>query len=198
MSPAATASPSSLAASSPMRDEILRVGRDLMQTRSFQGFSFQDVADRVGIRKASIYHHFPSKESLGAAVMNDMTVRFLRWSDARRGTPQQQLQAYIDMVRDIVGAGRCLCPAGSSVAGWECMSDELRLAVTTLRDRQVAWLARVIDGIEGLGVPADQMAACFFAVTQGGLLSARMSGRIEDFDFAVAPVRTQLGLKKVG
>jgi TetR/AcrR family transcriptional repressor of nem operon len=181
-----------------MRDEILRVGRDLMQTRSFQGFSFQDVADRVGIRKASIYHHFPSKEALGAAVMNDMTVRFLRWSEARRGTPQQQLQAYIDMVRDIVGAGRCLCPAGSSVAGWECMSDELRLAVTTLRDRQVAWLARVIGAMDGLGVPAEQMAACFFAVTQGGLLSARMSGRIEDFDFAVAPVRAQLGLKKIG
>lgn len=180
-----------------MRDEILRVARDLMQTRSFQGFSFQDIADRVGIRKASIYHHFPSKEALGAAVMGDMTVRFTRWSEARRGTPQQQLQAYVDMVRNIVGAGRCMCPAGSSVAGWDCMSDELQHAVTTLRNRQVDWLAQVIAGIDGLGVPAHQMAACFFAVTQGGLLSARMSGRIEDFDLAIAPVCEQLGLKTV-
>ena len=198
MSPAVTASSSAHAASSPMRDEILRVGRDLMQTRSFQGFSFQDIADRVGIRKASIYHHFPSKEALGAAVMNDMTVRFARWSEARRGTPQQQLQAYVDMVRDIVGAGRCMCPAGSSVAGWDCMSDELQQAVTRLRDRQVAWLAQVIGGIEAVGAQPDEMAACFFAVTQGGLLSARMSGRIEDFDLALAPVRRQLGLKQPG
>ncbi len=178
-----------------MRDEILRVGRELMQTRSFQGFSFQDIADRVGIRKASLYHHFPSKDALGAAVMNEMTQRFQRWAEARRGTPRQQLQAYLDMVRDIIGAGRCMCPAGSSVGGWGCMSDELRQAVADLRGRQVDWMTEVMRGLDALPVPPDQMAACFFAVSQGGLLSARISGRLEDFDDAVAPVRAQLGLK---
>lgn len=189
------ASISSLAhISSPMRDEILRIGLELMQTRSFQGFSFQDIADRVGIRKASIYHHFPSKDALGAAVMNDMTVRFQRWAEARRGTPQQKLQAYIDMVRNIVGAGRCMCPAGSSVAGWACMSDELRQAVTALRAQQVAWLTDVMNTMDGLGAPVAQMAACLFAVVQGALQSARISGRIEDFDNAVSPLCVQLGL----
>ena len=34
-----------------------------MQTRSFHGFSFQDIADEIGVRKASLYHHFDSKDA---------------------------------------------------------------------------------------------------------------------------------------
>ena len=34
----------------------------------FHGFSFQDVADEVGIRKASLYHYFASKMMLHRRV----------------------------------------------------------------------------------------------------------------------------------
>ena len=40
------------------RTKILDSAQRLIQTRSFQGFSFRDIADEVGIRKASLYHHF--------------------------------------------------------------------------------------------------------------------------------------------
>ena len=40
------------------RAKILNSAQRLIQTRSFEGFSFQDIADEVGIRKASLYHHF--------------------------------------------------------------------------------------------------------------------------------------------
>ena len=51
------------------RENILDAAQDLIQTRSFHGFSFQDVADRVGIRKASLYHHFDSKDAVALAVL---------------------------------------------------------------------------------------------------------------------------------
>ena len=51
------------------RTKILDSAQRLIQTRSFHGFSFQDIADEVGIRKASLYHHFDSKDAVALAVL---------------------------------------------------------------------------------------------------------------------------------
>ena len=51
------------------RDKILNSAQRLIQTRSFHGFSFQDIADEVGIRKASLYHYFASKDDVALAVL---------------------------------------------------------------------------------------------------------------------------------
>ncbi|HIE19064.1 TPA: TetR/AcrR family transcriptional regulator, partial [Candidatus Bathyarchaeota archaeon] len=34
----------------------------------YGGFSYSDLSKALGITKASIHHHFPSKEELGLAV----------------------------------------------------------------------------------------------------------------------------------
>ena len=44
-----------------------RPGR-IAQAHGYGGLNFRDLADDVGIKAASIYHHFPSKADLGAAV----------------------------------------------------------------------------------------------------------------------------------
>ncbi|TNV12480.1 TetR/AcrR family transcriptional regulator [Buttiauxella sp. B2] len=38
-----------------------------IQENGFEGFSYADLATGLGIRKASIYHHFPTKNDLGLA-----------------------------------------------------------------------------------------------------------------------------------
>jgi len=41
----------------------------LIMRRGYNGFSYADLAERFGIRKASIHHHFPSKVDLVVAVL---------------------------------------------------------------------------------------------------------------------------------
>ena len=50
-------------------EQILDTMQDLIQVRGFNAVSYQDIADRIGIRKASIHYHFPTKFALGAAVI---------------------------------------------------------------------------------------------------------------------------------
>jgi AcrR family transcriptional regulator len=50
------------------RDRILSVARDLFIERGFTEVSMQQIADAANLRKASIYHHFPSKVDLFVAV----------------------------------------------------------------------------------------------------------------------------------
>ena len=56
--------------------QILDLAETLIQTRGYSAFSYQDIADRLGIRKASIHYHFPSKTDLGIAVVDRYAARF--------------------------------------------------------------------------------------------------------------------------
>ena len=173
------------------REQILRVARDLIQTRSYLGFSYQDIADQVGIRKASLYHHFPTKERLGVEVMRAAMQAFKDWSGALPGTPQDKLAAYFGMYRKALRAGQGVCPAGAMAPGWDCIDDDLRQAVREMRSAQLLWLAGVLGALRGKAAAATTPAA-LFAACQGALISARMSGHGADFDEAVAPLKAAL------
>lgn len=54
---------------------ILEVATELMCLRGYHGVSFQQVAAQVGLRKASLYHHFATKAALGAAVLERAVAR---------------------------------------------------------------------------------------------------------------------------
>jgi TetR/AcrR family transcriptional repressor of nem operon len=177
------------------REQILGVARGLIETRSYLGFSFQDVADAVGIRKASLYHHFPTKEALGIAVIRQATQFFKDWDAARVRTPKDALESYFRMYRNTLRAGSGMCPAGALAPGWDCINEELRLAVQELRNTQVMWLTGVLGALSPArqkGASVASLAAYVFSVCQGALLSARMTGRVDDFDAAIAQLKGSL------
>ena len=58
------------------RDALLQAAERLVRSRGYSAFSYADLAEAVGIRKASIHHHFPAKADLGAALVEDYIARF--------------------------------------------------------------------------------------------------------------------------
>ena len=60
-------------------DDILACARSLIIMGGYNGFSYADIEAVVGIRKASIHHHFPSKVDLVRALV------FRYREDARAG-----------------------------------------------------------------------------------------------------------------
>ena len=176
------------------REQIVDVARNLIRTRSYLGFSFQDVADQVGIRKASLYHHFATKEALGIEVLNESIQGFRRWSTSKERKPDEVIDAYCRMLRNSLHAGDGVCPTGALAPGWGLIGDELRRAVRDLRNEHVNWLTKVFIGDKSFGgakhsAAMARSAGFVFVVCQGALLSARITGRIEDFDDAVAHLK---------
>ena len=57
--------------------EILDAAETMIQSQGYNGFSFREIADQVGIKSASVHYHFPTKADLGAAVARRYTDRFL-------------------------------------------------------------------------------------------------------------------------
>ena len=58
----------------PRRDEILDQATRLFAERGYEGTSMADLAERVGMRKASLFYHFESKDALYAAVLDRLIV----------------------------------------------------------------------------------------------------------------------------
>ena len=89
-------------------DAIIQAVNGLLAERGFDAMTVDQVAANVGIAKASLYKHFPSKEDLAAAAMTWVMQRTLAFlATLPPNSPPQ------DNLKDVVRwPGRCLrCPA---------------------------------------------------------------------------------------
>ncbi len=90
--------------SSSSKEAILAAARRTAQAHGYSGLNFRDLADEVGIKAASIYHHFPSKADLGAAVARrywEDTAADLESMLAETSDPVRCLRRYPDMFRRV-------------------------------------------------------------------------------------------------
>jgi TetR/AcrR family transcriptional repressor of nem operon len=184
------------------RKLILRMASELLLTRSYLGLNFQDLADRVGIRKASLYHHFESKDALGLALVSTIQAQFIRWTEeVAELSPGEQLLGYVRMYRDLIGAGGKVCAVGAFGGEWDCIESELKAAVRGFHKTQTDWLTQVAAKLPAhplmANTPwanwsAEQMAAQVNTLCQGAMLNARIHDDVTVFDLAVAPLRSQL------
>lgn len=184
------------------RGDIVRTARRLLLSHSYLGLNFQELADTIGIRKASLYHHFPSKLAVGQAVVDDSSRRFQRWADTidHLSTPRQ-LQAYVQMLRDALAAGGMVCPIGAMAGEWGGLEPELQDTVKRFHLQQLSWLESRATQLPSLQPSASrsaksttprEWAAHFNATCQGALLNARMHGDIALYDQSVAPLLNAL------
>jgi len=173
------------------RERILEAAQQMIQTRSYDGFSFRDIAAAVGIRKASIYHHFESKEALAAAMAERANERFKGWAASHAAArPTERLQAYcFELYGQHLGAGEALCPGGALVAGWSHLSGDVRQAVGALLDAHLDYLQGAIrDGVKSgeLAIPPRQSAAAvarwFASAVQGALIWSRATDGYSTFE----------------
>lgn len=54
---------------------IVRATLDLLVEQGYQGMSIEEVAERAGVGKATIYRRFPSKEDLVGSALNEMATK---------------------------------------------------------------------------------------------------------------------------
>jgi AcrR family transcriptional regulator len=85
------------------RDKILDVGEALFARRGYAGVGLREVADRVGLGKSSLFHHFRSKGSLYLSVLQRVFERIderVRPSFEGGGAPGERLERCVDALID--------------------------------------------------------------------------------------------------
>ncbi len=84
------------------RQRILDSAYDLFSRRGIRAVGIDEVIDRAGVAKATLYRHFPSKDALVLAFLGSREARWTReWVEAeatRRGSSaEERLLAIFDL-----------------------------------------------------------------------------------------------------
>ena len=88
-------------------DAIIRTVNRLLAEKGFEAMTVDEVAAGVGIAKASLYKHFPSKEDLAAAAMVGLMRRAQAFLDSLppSNAPLDQLRAVVRWTMELKLAG---------------------------------------------------------------------------------------------
>lgn len=180
--------------------QILDVAQELVRCRGYSAFSYADVAKRVGIRKASIHYHFPSKETLGKALVVRYRARFQQKLTAiaqSETDPYQQLQQFVGLYRS--GLSDCqLCLCSMLAAEIEVLPDAVRDEVRGFLLETQAWLIGILTtgdatGCLHLRIAPETEAVLLLATLQGAQLIARTAADSEvTFDDIAKPLLASL------
>ena len=93
------------ARTAPARERILKTAYDLFAQRGIRDVGVDEIIERAGVAKATLYRHFPSKDALVLAFLERReqlwTRGFVEAGARDRGkTPEEQLLAIFDVFDD--------------------------------------------------------------------------------------------------
>lgn len=180
-------------------NQILDVAERLAQTRGFNGFSYADISAEVGITKASLHYHFPTKADLGRSLI-------ARYSDAFSAALEEiaagdsdalaRLTEYVRVYQQVLNANRmCLC--GMLAAEYETLPPPMQQEIRRFFDRNEEWLVDVLEegrrnGSLHFAGAASDVAGLLTGTLEGSMLLARSYGDTSRLGMAAERLLTAL------
>lgn len=163
-------------------ERILDVAQSLIVAGGYNGFSYADISDAIGIRKASIHHHFPTKAELVSALVDryrQQTELGLKALQEQSADPADQLQSYVNFWQGCIqDATLPFCVCAMLAGEMPMLPDEVAARVRAHFHHLAGWLSSVLQaGAEQrlfrLGKRPDEEAQMLMASVHGAMLSAR-------------------------
>lgn len=171
----------------PMSERILDAAEDRMRKVGYNGVSFRDLADDVGVKSASVHYHFAQKQDLGAAVVRRYSEKLMdsiRTDAERKRSPAAKIAVYVDHFRAALKRDGmiCLCGMlGAEAAGLpKPVVDELREFFAA----HIEWMAPILQEA-GVDSPRRKAAAIVSAM-EGALIVATVMGDTTTFEAVAA------------
>ncbi|MEV8508478.1 TetR family transcriptional regulator C-terminal domain-containing protein [Actinoplanes sp. NPDC051475] len=194
------------------RERIVTVARDLVHGASLAQVSTEDVCKAAGVHKGSLYHFFPSKNALGAAILDrnwDLMNAVLQEAFADDVGPLARIDRFVDSFAELLAGMRQRmgatpgCPLGGLAAEMAGYGDDARTQVTRILAGWTRYFTAAINeakdrGEIDPGVDAGEAAMRLLAHLQGHALMAKAYDDPEALRRAKPGLRMLLGAGPAG
>jgi len=171
------------------KEALLHAARLSAQAHGYSGLNIRSLASEVGIKAASIYHHFPSKAELGAAVARRYWEETAADLDVLRESEPDalsRLRRYPEIFRRSLERDNRICMASFMAAEYDDLPEQVKEEVKIFAEVNIAWLA---TQLEEAGIASDEernsRAQAIYAAIAGAQLMARGRSDIALFDSLV-------------
>jgi len=168
-----------------------------IRQKGYNAFRFSDIAEAMSIRNAAIHYYFPSKSSLGEAVIEDEIRRVeAERIDCQKLTGAFGLQKLIRVFAAHQRAGE-VCLNGALAGEFHTLSTAMQEKITKLQTGILAWVTAMLEKGKAEGSlhfegEAGDRALQFLAILTGSLQLARALGA-EAFSRVVNRMLKDLG-----
>jgi len=183
------------------RTQILDIAEHLLQLRGFNAFSYQDIANELGIRKASLHYHFPSKADLGAALAErhaNRALAALQSVDELNLTVWQQLDAFFKPFIELANSCELMCVGGVMASEYSTLPPPMQNRMKEFFAIIHTWLTRVLtqgraSGQLYFGAEPTIKADTIIATLEGSILIAKTRQNADFIDPLIQDIKASLG-----
>lgn len=184
------------------KKQILHYARHFLQCQGYNGFSYNDISQKLGIKNASIHYYYPRKEDLVAALLEDSRkdlakaiVQIVESGESARN----QLQYYFDYALKEFDEGKRICPPGSVILDFEELPEEVKKQNLLLIHYILDWISKVLRiGLEqgefNFSDPVETRAELIFETLMGARLLSSIQGR-KTLVRSISLIKSDIGWK---
>ena len=165
---------------SDISNAIMDAAERRIRSGGFSGFSFRDIAADVGIKSSSVHYHFPTKETLAAAVIHRYTNTISDFLDGELAAEPDPVKVWTRAFRTNLLAPGSMCPALVMGSGSSDLPPEV------LKEVQRFYRMH-LDKLDKHGF-SQKEAAEFLSSISGALSLAYALGDVDFYDRATTPL----------
>jgi TetR/AcrR family transcriptional regulator, transcriptional repressor for nem operon len=163
-----------------MKEKILDAGQTMVQDRGLNAVSFQDLADAVGLSKASVFHHFKNKDALAMGLLKRCQTTYgAQYAEVlAKDLPAPKKLREIAQLFEAGLKSNELCLLGALGNGSGMLSKELQAELQSTADATIDRYKKVFEQGRREGTltfegSPKQAATAFLAMLQGLQVLAR-------------------------
>ncbi len=185
------------------RARVIETARWLVNKKGFSNTSINDIIQATGVKKGNLYFHFPSKEELGLAILEDAAAEFYEFlrQSLRGKWPLDRLASFFDAVLEkhrrtnFVGG----CIFGNTALEMSDSNPKFASIIKGVFRRWIDMIEEVLIEARQAGelppeISPDLLAKHIVASIEGGIMMARLTKEEKDLRDCLDSLRHFLGI----
>ncbi len=151
--------------------KIMDIAERMARVGGYHAFSFREIAAEIGIKSASVHYHFANKETLGAAIADRYTQRFMAAIGAPDdATPDVMLNRYVQVYRGAQLEDELMCLCGMFGAEIRYLPASVAAKTRDFFRQNLAWLTAVYTRQGDDAHTAAKKAETLIATLEGAMI----------------------------
>lgn len=128
------------------REEILRLGTELIQVYGYNAFSYADISKQLAVKNAAIHYHFPGKEDLLTAIVEQYIERYRELDKQLNNSginSKQKIEVFIARYTLLAEQNK-ICLIGSVCADYNTLPDSVKAKLAELIEKVLGMVEKVL------------------------------------------------------
>lgn len=176
------------------RTHILNIAERLIRAGGYNNCSFREIASEIGIKSASVHHHFPAKEDLAVAVVRRYAEAFfLTLGNAADATlsPEEKIAKFGALFVSAYKASALGCLCGVLASEADLLPASVQKEVVAFVDANLRWLELALSSSNRKPtIIIRQKARLIYTALEGAIAVAKLKNDQLWLDDVSAVIRT--------